>query len=38
MKEVSQIKTRLGQGKAGWRFKIKTEIPTAQAMEKQQKS
>ena len=42
-KEVSQIKSRLGQGKAGLRHKIKTPIqtlinkPIVQAMEKQLK-
>ena len=41
MKEVSQIKPRLGQGRAGLRCKIKTPIPInkpiAQAVEKQPK-
>ena len=43
MKEVSQIKLRLGQGRAGLRHKNKTPTPTlidkpiAQAMEKQPK-
>ena len=36
MKEVSQIKPRLGQGRAGLRHKIKTPIPKpiVQVMEK----
>ena len=37
MKDVSQIKPRLGQGGAGLRHKIKTPIPIVQAMEKQPK-
>ena len=44
IKEVSQVKPRLGQGRAGLRCKIKTFVPTlidksiAQAMEKQPKA
>ena len=44
MKEVFQIKPRLGQGRAGLRCKTKTPIPTsintstAQAIEKQPKA
>ena len=37
MKEVSQIKSRLSQGRAGWRCKIKTLTSIVQAMEKQPK-